>query len=570
MLTYAQEDWIQQLQLTAQAGCETFLEGLQAASVMLTADIDIMDIGCTACDDKQALEVTFPAPTAIVEDEVPYCVAGGPTPACVSTNHRLSLRENSAFEEAVPVCSKEPHQASLGRAQIDDMWSRPTAQLEDDMWSRPTALNTPEASLVGFGAKAPTQHSFGFYAEPLLPLRPPTSVCESNINTAVRPAPWDRWTNGWSIRNKRRTPQPETDSATQHAGSTTPIDTIPEAELKFGADLTKEPVQQFGETVQINWEEMASTFSNQTVESRLPALRHSVAAVKPSPPRAAFAPAATVPIQEDSQWSQPFSMDSVPSQQQSPESMQTLGPARLEEQQEPPVQRAEPASSASRSKQTRSVLSQSLAVKSPIGLLLQNAAPTLRAQAQAEDSSATPMRRSEAASKPRSEAKSVLSQSTALRSPAAAVLSQAAQSEPKRSRSQSDRKSALSMSTPMSSGAAMALSGLTKPSTKRQSAEHGSDAATRVSEASPTAASAPQAAQKKPESGPAETTEAAPRPSTGNRQGGRPKASATKSVISNLNNSSSSASALLGPMMLKGNPKRRSARPDGTDLRSVV
>merc|ERR1712023_431630 len=68
-------------------------------------------------------------------------------------------------------------------------------------------------------------------------------------------------------------------------------------------------------------------------------------------------------------------------------------------------------------------------------------------------------------------------------------------------------------------------------------------------------------------------TTAAPRaepPKSSTRQsGGRSKGPDAKSVISGLNSSNSSASALLAPM-LQGQPKRRSSRPEGADAASVL
>jgi hypothetical protein len=192
-------------------------------------------------------------------------------------------------------------------------------------------------------------------------------------------------------------------------------------------------------------------------------------------------------------------------------------------------------------------------------------------------------------SKPVSQAKSVLSQSMVFQSSAAMALGQISLSQlmgineataedeeedkvqtqsqkPKANRRKptSQAQSVLSQSMSLKSSAAMALSQASERPARTPNpscAEAPSDTKTL-----PLSAPVAKAVSKVNASESKNTlTKSASKHSLGSS---RPRGVDAKSVISGLN-SSSSASALLGPM-LQGQPKRRQARPQGADVASVI
>merc|ERR1711998_86864 len=124
-----------------------------------------------------------------------------------------------------------------------------------------------------------------------------------------------------------------------------------------------------------------------------------------------------------------------------------------------------------------------------------------------------------------------------------------------------DRKSALSTSIPMTSSAALALGGLGKVSAKKHSGSN-----ERSSTESVVPGANPPAAIPRGNIGASNSVSDNPKPvkAATRQSGSRSRGPDAKSVISGLN-SSSSASALLAPM-LQGQPKRRSGRPEGGDV----
>lgn len=530
MTAGAQEGWMAQLEVNVLSGYKSFLDGWQTASTMLQEQVDKVDIlnpsmGCTckrACDNGQLI-----MPVVVADDEVSYPSTGNPAAApspfsprdrdwgrIASANPMPSPQITTATCVAPPV-HPEGINASIARVASVDRAPAPVQQaIPQEPMEQPPYM--PPVDYIG---------NFGYYAEYVPVPRPASSICSTTVSTAVRAAPWEKWVK----------PEPKPAQKSQ----------AKEMSCQTGSSL----ISRGGAVTS----QAASVLQNLQPQAKPPA-QEPVAV--PSFEQGAWLNSEFGLVQNMYQppaATPEAASENMPSTTSAPAPREAdIGNSKptLEAVQEvePQGRAASPAPPAARTKaksQAKSVLSQSTALKSSAAMALSQA--------------------------------SVLSQATPLKSSAAMALSQAAEvpkqteaEAPKRTEAEapkriepkppraSDRKSALSVMTPMNSSAAMALGGLAKTQAKR----HGS------AERSSTESVLPGA--KPTTTAPASVVDERPKPARPqSRNGGsRSKGPDAKSVISGLN-SSSSAAALLGPMM-QGQPKRRSMRPEGADVASVV
>merc|ERR1719408_1046800 len=164
--------------------------------------------------------MAFTVPTAMADDEVSYPLAGvataspgaslGAAPSPLSPR-ALGLRSDvlssraAPDQEAPPFCSREPTEALPEyRPDIASRESAVHQVYQGNMANVAMMQQGPQADMLASpdapqAAAAHAVHNFDYYAQheyhPVL--RPPTSICSSSINTAVRAAPWEKWmTNG--------------------------------------------------------------------------------------------------------------------------------------------------------------------------------------------------------------------------------------------------------------------------------------------------------------------------------------------------------------------------------------
>jgi hypothetical protein len=485
---HSQEDWMEQLEVNVRAGYKSFMESWQTASSIVQEQMDVMNP--TMCTCKRACDNnTLVMPAVVADDEVsyPYSTnqASHPSPFSPRGMMRIS-KASSANETSLKPADDEPVTLTANHIPTSAIsaatpFEEPMS-IADEREKEHQDVPIPPPDYMG---------NFGYYAQEFVePLRPPTSIAASNVNTAVRAAPWDFWKKPDSLQK----PQKAQEISCQTGSSLI---------SKGGAGMSQvaalmQDVRPAPETSMRPRTEAASMVRSPTAKQVDHGNTEANSSVGPS--ASEVQPLTAM---------YPFLAESEPARQipqHTPES--------------PP-------------------------------------APSVALKAEPAPIQPKPVR-----TKAKAEAKSVLAQSSTMKSSAAMALSGL------------DRKSALSVATPMTSSAAAALGGLGKVNPKRRggTAEHdsvesvvlgappasGMGALTGIEEGStPTApktvASTPKPARSAP------------------RQGGsRPKGPDAKSVISGLNSSSSSASALLGPMLAGGQPKRRSARPEGADVASVI
>jgi len=554
----SQENWMDKLDVTVKAGYKSFLEGWQAASAMLQEQADAINPAMATCTCKRACDNSqFVMPAVVADDEVAYPYSGdqvssGPSPfspregSLATTAKVLNLTpsplKHLTYNAPKPSDSNDVKPFVLeGTEDGMDQSSAPVEQKPSRF------LRYPEESqeVPAFVPPPDYMGNFGYYSEYSPVLRPPTSICTTNVNTAVRAAPWDKWLNN---------------GKTQAAASQTGSSLVSKGGA--GCSQASNALQNLQPTVEgerkpqlVQASNFASTQSSQA-GSDVPVDSSSRNGAKDEIAGSVDAKS-DVNIQHSS--------------------VQDLTAA-------PQLQDASPQPSVPKIKvksDMKSVLSQSTALKSSVALALSQTAPEqfLRS-AEAALETPGPARRSipeepakpsmpEVAevkrSIPEEPAKPSIPEGTEATAPAEKV------SKPRRTDA-SDRKSALSVSTPMSSSAAMSLGGLGKVSSKRRSnEERGSTESVVIGTSPAVSTTAATLGSKIVDDGSAPVTGGLKPPKAANRQGAsprKPRGPDAKSVISGLN-SSSSASALLGPMML-GQPKRRSARPEGADVASVI
>jgi len=522
---------VAQLEVSARAGYKTFLDGWQTASSMLQGQglfDDIINPTCTckrSCDNGQIV-----MPAVVADDEVtyPYSTNHGPgAPSPFSPREKNLTAQREVPANRMPsshIASATNFAPSITPDSNDTTVAKVTAQSTDRMaatqqWQHADSKAVAKAQEL---PDPPVAHmgNFGYYAEYEPILRPPTSICSTNVSTAVRAAPWSKWTSAGKSQAASQTGS----SLISKGGvgtsqAATALRNLQPSEIRELSSLPAQPVQ---------------------------------VAAEPLPEQASLKPFDEIAAHDREEAQANVQWDSYPIETPSLAGSQAV----------PTTMPAMPKSDSD-------------------GTFIATLTPVQEVP-QAQVESLKPMGTK---SKPKAELASVLSQSTALKSSAAMALSNAQPAKRSTSKtgrtdaSAGDRKSALSVSAPMTSGAAMALSGLTGPSSKRRggSAERGSTESVIGAAPATKAMVATKAQATKenvddgnvlPEAATVVASTAKPAKPSARHGGSRSRGPDAKSVISGLN-SSSSASALLGPM-LQGQPKRRSARPEGADVASVV
>jgi len=705
---------MEQLEVNVRAGCKSFMEGWTTASAVLQEQVDAlaMDTTCTCkrvCDKSQLI-----VPVVVREDEVAYGyadstaqAAGNPSPfsprnsmkqvtAPIPRSHTpagaMPLVEPPA---PTPARTMPPLTSGYARSQLPLESFGETSAPTPSPAPRPSFTSAPTETMPPLAAAdtipLPQNHHFSYYAEHQPCLRPPTSVATTNISTAVRAAPWDKWMN----QGKQSTSASQTGSSLISKGG---ADTSPAAtalqNLHPSTSSTASPWQEAATSspppgaapplqvpmnelpsymqqpafatppLPLGWEQAKDPtsgkayFCNRTtgesswttpvaaapvmIPECTSAVSQCLREDQIEQSRAALrdvfsaAPPMRVPVNElPSYMQQPAVSESASTNETSTPGYAGAVPAFVPPSLAPvqeaatfgaswlaPVQEAAASWLAAATPPTQGAASKpsepQLQGSSPDPAAA-SSAPTSEAQSFAE----APTRSTadaRPAAKPITEAsavgmgglapkarrgtpddrKSALSMSTPMSSSAASALSGlSAKAKP---RTADDRKSALAMSTPMTSSAAQAMGGLApKARTADASARTADDRKSALSMSTPMTSSAASALAglgtvKAKRSGSAErsshgsvvpgantdaprgddsnigsnTVSAASAPKLAKpRSGSRPKGLDSKSVISGLGNSNSAASLLLGPMM-QGQPKKRSARPQGGDVASVL
>jgi len=513
-----------QLEVSVRDGYQNFLGGWETASQTASSILEIVNSpGCNckrSCDKNQ-----FVMPQVVVDDEVAYSLS--------QVNDSTGTSPFSPREQQIPALP-EARARALPSLQIDSATPVEALTVNQNMLnvngeSRDNATVPAKHAAV---VETPDSHyppvdqmgNFGYYAEYVPVLRPPTSICSTNVNTAVRAAPWEKWTKpavksqassqtGSSLISKGGAGTSQAASVLGNLQAFEPVVAAAPAPAEVQS-APKEPV--FGFQAQL-------------------------APLAPERPKGQLAPVAAAEADvETHDWSWVAPRSTETSSQVASSAVSVAAVSAVAKQ----ADTHQPASHNAAQDPVREVKE----VAPPV----QSVSPEAMAPR----------------SKPKREAASVLSHS-AMKSSVAMSLGGAM--EP-RSRSNTakgdDRKSALSVSTPMTSSAALALGGLSKVSAKKP--ERSSNESNVLGNAPSTKALAPRSDVGDDSIIPEATAAAAAPKVAKPRQGGsRSRGPDAKSVISGLNTSSSASALLLGSM-LQNQPKRRSARPAGSDVASVV
>jgi hypothetical protein len=438
--------------------------------------------------------------------------------------------------------------------------------------------------------------SFGYYADYVQhpPLRPPSSICSTNVSTAVRAAPWDKFM-GQNIKfhDKSQTTS-QTGSSVVSKG--TPSTSQPAqllGKLQSGQEVS---VQSFVDECQAGSSCISKDTTGTSQAANLLRKLHPSNEVPLHSPMDEGHAGSSVLSKSAVGTSQAANLlqklqpnHAATSQSQAGESPAIKSPEKSSTIVSASVPKSGIASTFDSSpnkpdlsvgtKGMPSLPEQPLACNSEAGP--QDKMPDSMGNATGASASLAVGAQSDAnapevaaslglpatRSKPTRELKSVLSVSAEPKSAAGMALNQMM---PKSNRakhgstdsSAADRKSALSVSGPMTSSAAMALGSLSKVNTKRTSGSNSVERSNTDNKSESVVLSTSDARNAQDET---VGTNAVPKPK---KAAGRSRGPDAKSVISGLN-SSSSASALLGPM-LQGAPKKRSARPQGADAASVI
>jgi len=495
---HSQEDWMEQLEQNVRTGYKTFMDGWQTASSIFQEHADLMNPTMCTCN-RSCDKNTLVMPAVVADDEVAYPYSTNQASHPSPFSPRGINKAAPAIRTMIGPATAPANQAPLTSA---------ANQVPASIVASATAFEEPmcvadERDKENEDVPAPPLNymgNFGYYCQEFVePLRPPSQLTAMTVNTAVRAAPWDQWVKPRSPQKAQEISCQTGSSLISKGGAGTSQVAALMQDLQPGSEASMKP--------------HAHDYRPHAAQAALTA---SPPACEPaSPPAGLYNAEANSAVE-------PTPSDVPPLSTMYPFLAESESPVRLPQlpPQSPPAREVEPK-----------------AEPAPI--------------------EPKPVR-----TKAKAEAKSVLAQSSSLKSSAAMALSGL------------DRKSALSVATPMTSSAAAALGGLGKVNPKRRGGSAERDSVESVVLGAPPASGvAPLTAI---EEGSALTTSKAaastPKPArSASRQGGsRSKGPDAKSVISGLNSSSSSASALLGPMLAGGQPKRRPARPEGADVASVI
>jgi hypothetical protein len=553
MTASPQESWMDQLDVTVKAGYKSFLEGWQTASAMLQEQVDVINPTMSMCTCKRACDNSqFVMPAVIVDDEATYPystsqVTGAPSPSPFSpregsraTTAKVltpSPLKNMTFKPPTVSSRSNDIKTFPDIAESTESMATSAAPAEQKQESRFRRYPEESQDVPVYVPPPDQMGNFGYYAEYSPVLRPPTSICTMNINTGVRAAPWQKWLSH---------------GKSQGAASQTGSSLVSKGEV--GCSQVSNVFQNLDTSTEASAKSQVDQTSDCGARQSPEAVAHWLTPTDTSPPTSTKDEVAT-PV------------DAKTDANAKDSSIQDWGvvPQLQDAFPEPIVPKIKVKSD------MRSVLSQSTALKSSAAMALSQAAPEqlLRSAHGPAPGAALGSAPGPALETPE-QAKCSVPEVAEASAPVEKPL------KPRRTDASAlDRKSALSTSTAMTSSAAMALGGLGKVGAKRRGGndERGSTETvvhgTSPAVTTPASALGSRIADNGPVPEKAVAVGALKPPKAANRQGGsRSRGPDAKSVISGLN-SSSSASALLGPMML-GQPKRRSARPEGADVASVI
>lgn len=554
---------MEQLEVNVRAAGKSLLDGWQTATTLLQEQMDGMDptCACTRACDRDRSQIVMPA--VVGEDEVPYPYAHeNPRPMSKAIN---PMPNSTISTVAAPV---------EWRCEAREDEPTPTqkcATKEPEKAEGSTSLPPPRPEKADVSTSLPPpsshHHNFNYYAEYHHIHRPPTTIASTAlVNTSVRPAPWAQWENAGKPRAAAQSPTQARAGGANLAANGVSIE---EADVGAGQPSRELDVEAAAEKAAAEKAVAEKAAAERVAAARVAAEMQMAAEEQAAAERAAAEKAAAERAVAERAAAEKAAAEQAAAEQAAAEraaaeavkireqqaqqaaSETTEDPADTVSALAPPAKKDRPRNEA------KSVLSQSTALKSSVAATLGQAAEIAPKRSAARTSQAA----------------SVLSQSAALKSSVASVLGEAAEGAPKRASSKprqnqdapSDRKSALSVNTAMTSSAAAALGALSaKPSGGRRSGSAERSSAESVVGASAPPSSTPLAAVQ----------EDAPAPKAANaagqsKQRSKSRGPDAKSVISGLN-SSSSASALLAPMMNAQQPKRRRPKADGGDVASIV
>jgi len=517
-----------QIEVSVRDGYHNFLGGWETASQTASSLLEIVNNpGCNckrSCDSNQ-----FVMPQVVVDDEVAYGLS--------QVNDSTVTSPFSPREQQIPALPEARARASPSSQIVSatpvEALSVNQNMLNVDAESRDNAavpaknvavVETPDS----YYPPVDQMGNFGYYAEYVPILRPPTSICSSNVNTAVRAAPWEKWTKP-AVKSQASSQTGSSLISKGGAGTSHAASVL--GNLQVSQPVVVAPPAQV---------EVQSAAKEPAAEEPVFGFQAQLASLAPERPKGQLAPLAAVEADVDTNdWSWVAPRPTETSSQVAASAVSVAAVSPVSKQ----ADTHQPASQAAQDpvRQVREVDS-----------VLPSASPEAMAPR----------------SKPKREAASVLSHS-AMKSSVAMSLGGAMEPRSRSSTAKGDdRKSALSVSTPMTSSAALALGGLSRASAKKP--ERSSNESVLLEDAPSAKALAPRS-NVGADSIILEATAAAATPKVAKpRQGGsRSRGPDAKSVISGLNTSSSASALLLGSM-LQNQPKRRSARPAGSDVASVV
>jgi hypothetical protein len=522
------ENWVDKLEVSMRAGYQTFLDGWQSASAMLQEQTDL--ITNPACTCKRHCENSQLILPMVVEDEVSaYTHSGG---EMSSTSSPFSPRGNGQAVKRPIVVKPECNVAHDSDVHAD-IQQLPSSKSQEHPADIPPYVPPMPVEMGGF---------YDYYAEemPVLPrpaslcssatginagsamvasvfkvinagsARPAeSSICSSNINAAA----WEK--PPWADFVDIKTSTCQTGSSLASKGGVSTSQAAEALQSVQPYSRAGMPLLPSPHHVTTHHEAVTTQIDTKQADTKQ-------------------ADTQQVGTQQIDRQVDPQQIDTQAAGPQLVERGSTV----LEEQ--PEVRAESPKAATVRSKpvsQAKSVLSQSMVFQSSAAMALGQISLSqlmgineATAEEEEEDKVQTQSPKPQAnRRKPTSQAQSVLSQSMSLKSSAAMALSQASE-RPARTPNPSCAEAPPDTKTlPLSVPVAKAVSKVNASESKNT------------------------------------LTKSASKHSLGSS---RPRGVDAKSVISGLN-SSSSASALLGPM-LQGQPKRRQARPQGADVASVI
>jgi len=538
-----QESWTLQLEASARTGMQALFQGWETASTLLQEQVDVLNPASMSCAQCQrACENTqLVMPQVMAEDEVnayrnadmmqsPFSPIKAPSANVlklhISPAKRIAPQaspHNEVFTFSEDKAAPIQEVTEVFTFSDDKAASIPEVTPEDTSPAKQEIVAEESTECLGHMPEPGSMGNFGYYHEYEPVLRPPTSICSTNVMTSVRAAPWASW------MKPAKSPNAKATSASCQTGSSL-VSKGGVGTSQVASILQNLPTPCANNLAKPLYQETSEFAPLSQVQAPAP----FIAAPEVSQ-EAAFAAAAQIRAAAVAAQEAAAAQQAALAQQAA-----QLAATQKEAERQQRAQLEQQAAAEFAEAQQAAAVAQQVAQK-PMEAPMQDVTP-------------------EKQTRPKSATKSVLSQSTALKSSSATALSAAFAS---------DRKSALSMSVPMNSSASMALGGLSKANARRRggSAERSSgETQSVVNDAGPEKVSDRSATT--PDASVASAAPKLAKPA-GRQSGSRSKGPECKSVISNMNSSSSAASVLLGPMM-QGQNKKRSAKPKGADVASII